>query len=291
MGQEPEIMNHHLWPLLNRCLGKKSSGRELWVASLGCLLGSTLLLLALQAWIDSRGLLHPEDAGTCYVTLNKKVSGGILLNLSQEDKICPEHEILEVRQLPGVMELGEILPQLWPAAIGLGAAWDLLFADVFLDHVPPMWKWDDNVSFVPIIVPKFYLDLWNFGLAPSRSEYPSLSPEAASAMPIEIFIGEDQSVRLIGRFVAFSKRINSVLVPGNFLQWANAKFATSREDKYFFLWEKGEIKGPPHSLTELRKKPLNQVQTSEFSPLNDPAQRFSLEELLENGSGSSGHPA
>lgn len=294
-------MNHHLWPLLNRCLGKKSPGRELWVASLGCLLGSTLLLLALQAWIDSRGLLHPEDAGTCYVTLNKKVSGGILLNLSQEDKIFTENEILEVSQLPGVMELGEfsrnhfpLTVHVWPAGkIGLGAAAraDLFFESVpdgFLDHTPPMWTWDENASFVPIIVPKFYLDLWNFGLAPSRSEYPSLSPEAASAMPIEIFIGEDQSVRLIGRFVAFSKRINSVLVPGNFLQWANAKFSTSGEDKYYFLWEKGEIKGPPHSLTELRKKPLNQVQTSEFSPLNDPAQRFSLEELLENGAESSG---
>ena len=66
--------------------------------------------------------------------------------------------------------------------------------------------------------------------------------KTASSMPIEIFIGEDQSVRLIGRFVAFSKRINSVLVPEGFLRWANRAYETEDRESYFFLWDKGEIK-------------------------------------------------
>ena len=66
------------------------------------------------------------------------------------------------------------------------------------------------------MVPKFYLDLWNFGLAPSRVEYPALSTDAAKGMPIEIFIGKNKETTLKGRFVAFSKRINSVLVPESF---------------------------------------------------------------------------
>ena len=96
---------------------------------------------------------------------------------------------------------------IWPMGkVGLGAAakTDLFFEsipDEFLDFVPEEWEWDENSSTVPIIVPKFYLDLWNFGLAPSRFEYPTLSKEAATGMPIELFIGNG------GRRLRIEKRI------------------------------------------------------------------------------------
>ena len=54
-----------------------------------------------------------------------------------------------------------------------------------------------KLSIVPIMVPKFYLDLWNFGLAPSRVEYPALSTDAATGMPIEIFIGKTEKPPLM----------------------------------------------------------------------------------------------
>ena len=68
-----------------------------------------------------------------------------------------------------------------------------------------------------------------------------------------------------GRFVAFSKRINSVLVPRNFLEWANTRFAEEAEQEYFFVWQGDEIVSPPVSLAQLKKMsamPGNQVQVS-----------------------------
>ena len=178
---------------------------------------------------------------------------------------------------------------IWPSGkIGLGAAAraDLFFEsipDSFLDQNPRFWNWEKNASFVPIIVPKFYLDLWNFGLAPSRTEYPSLSEKTASSMPIEIFIGEDQSVRLIGKFVAFSKRINSVLVPEGFLRWANLAYETEDRESYFFLWDNGEIKGPPVSLAELKNRPLSQLELLEVSPVDRPADVTSMKKVILYG--------
>ena len=287
--------------LLDLCLGKSSPRKELLVASLGCLLGSILVLLALQTWVDYRSLQEQENGGTSYVTLNKEVTGGILHNLAQQEKVFHEDEIEEITRLPGVLEVGSftrnhfpVTVNIWPAGkIGLGAAAraDLFFESVpdsFLDQKPASWKWEENASFVPIMVPKFYLDLWNFGLAPSRSEYPALSMETASLMPIEIFIGADQPFIMQGRFVAFSKRINSVLVPRKFLEWANARFEEQDEQEYFFVWKNGEISGPPVSRTQLKKMSASQENQFEVSAVATPAKRKPVIDMLESKPVSSG---
>ena len=60
-------------------------------------------------------------------------------------------------------------------------------------------------------------------------------------MPIEIFIGKTREATLEGRFVAFSKRINSVLVPESFLAWANQKYGQPDAGNFLFLWKDGAI--------------------------------------------------
>ena len=130
---------------------------------------------------------------------------------------------------------------------------------------------------------KILFGLWNFGLTPSRVEYPALSTDAATGMPIEIFIGKNRETTLDGRFVAFSKRINSVLVPKNFIRWANKKFGQPDAGDFFFLWKKGVIDGPPRSKSDLIKLQENESFTDwEISPLKSPAEREPITRLLEN---------
>ena len=286
-------MMDNLNQLLDRCLENKFSGTEMRVASMGCLLGSTLILLAIQFWSEVKVLQNHPVEEAYYLTLNKTVKGGILENLSQNGDGFDEDEIAAIKELPGVTAVGSftrnhfpVTLNIWPSGkIGLGAAAraDLFFEsipDSFLDQNPRSWNWEKNASFVPIMVPKFYLDLWNFGLAPSRTEYPSLSEKTASSMPIEIFIGEDQSVRLIGKFVAFSKRINSVLVPEGFLRWANQAYEAEVQKSYFFLWDNAEIKGPPVSLAELKSRPFAQIEHLQVSPVDRPADVTSMKKLF-----------
>lgn len=274
---------------LNASLRVSGPRRELWIASLGCLLGSTLLLLALQLYLDAKKIIREIEGPGNYFTVNKKIEGGALANFGREEDAFSRDELREIQEFEGVRRIGTftrnqfpITLYIWPSGkIGLGAAakTDLFFEsipDEFLDFIPDDWLWEENSTTVPIMVPKFYLDLWNFGLAPSRVEYPSLSVEAASGMPIQIFVGENQEFTLNGRFVAFSKRINSVLVPTNFLKWANQKFGDQAAKGFFFLWKNGSIDGPPVSQVDLANlmNTAEDFHTWEVSPLKRPADRM-----------------
>ena len=270
--------------------------RELWIASLGCLIGTTLLILAIQLYQEVSSLLEENKGPKNYFTLNKKVEGGALINLGKNERTFSSKELDKIKTLDGVKRIGGFIRNqfpltlyIWPSGkVGLGAAakTDLFFEsipDEFLDFIPKDWHWDENSENVPIMVPKFYLDLWNFGLAPSRVEYPALSTEAATGMPIEVFIGKRRETTLNGRFVAFSKRINSVLVPANFLDWANNKFGQPEANDFFFLWKNGAIEGPPvarSTLASLQDEP--EFTNWEISPLDNPAKRVpALQALSE----------
>ena len=86
-------MSRPIKSLLNRCLGSQSPRKELLAASLGCVIGSTLILLALQIFADSKLLLGSQKVGRNFVTLNKSVQGGILLNLGKQEESFKEEEI------------------------------------------------------------------------------------------------------------------------------------------------------------------------------------------------------
>ena len=247
-----------------------------------------MLILGVQLYQDASSLLVNNKGPKNYFTLNKKVEGGALINLGKNDRTFTSDELEKIKALNGVNKIGGFIRNqfpltlyIWPSGkVGLGTAakTDLFFEsipDEFLDFIPRDWYWSENSKTVPIMVPKFYLDLWNFGLAPSRIEYPSLSTKAATGMPIELFIGQKREAKLNGRFVAFSKRINSVLVPENFLEWANKKFGGPKADDYFFLWKNGQIEGPPVTqsiLASLQNEP--EFKNWETSPIHSPAKRI-----------------
>lgn len=278
---------------LKLCLLIDGPKKELGIATLGCLFGTTLLLLALQLYQDINSYLEENEKPKNFFTINKKIEGGALVNLGKKDDTFSPDELNNIKQLDGVKRIGGFVRNkfpltlyIWPSGkVGLGAAakTDLFFEsipDEFLDFVPKEWNWEEDAHIVPIMVPKFYLDLWNFGLAPSRIEYPTLSTEAATGMPIQIFIGDNRETILDGRFVAFSKRINSVLVPASFLNWANQKFGQPDSGDFYFLWKNGSIDGPPKSKSDLLNLQSDKAFPSwEVSPLGNPGERVPIETI------------
>ena len=176
--------------ILQICLQAAGPRKELIIASVGCLTGSILLLLAIQFYQDAQNYLNDNEAPKNYFTINKKVEGGALVNLGKKDESFSKKELDAISKLDGVKRIGGFVRNqfpltlyIWPSGkIGLGAAakTDLFFEsipDEFLDYIPGEWVWEENSTLIPIMVPKFYLDLWNFGLAPSRVEYPAYPPK------------------------------------------------------------------------------------------------------------------
>jgi hypothetical protein len=78
----------------------------------------------------------------------------------------------------------------------------------------------------PLIIPNQFLDLYNFGFAPSQN-LSQLTQSMVMALPIVLNVTfQGQPIRFTGKVVGFSDRISSVLVPQNFLEMANKQFRT-----------------------------------------------------------------
>ena len=222
--------------LLAKALWKNQPRRELFLAAAGCFAGTFLLLAAVQFQTDARATLQARKAPTNYFSINKRISGSGIENVGKSYDFNAS-EITGIQRRPEILELGTfarsrfaVTMHLWPAGklFGLGKA---AKADVFFESVPDQfidiqtdaWQWKPGDPFIPLIIPKFYLDLWNLGFAPTRAEYPTLGMEAALRMPVDIFLGNPPDEMLAGKFVGFSRRINGILVPESFLNWANEK--------------------------------------------------------------------
>ena len=103
--------------------------------------------------------------------------------------------------------------------------------DEFFDIRPSGWSFDPESPEIPIIVSKDYLALYNFGFASSRG-LPQLSENVINKVPLRITVaGNGRIESFPGRIVGFSSRFNTIAVPQEFMQWANARFADPGETR------------------------------------------------------------
>lgn len=111
---------------------------------------------------------------------------------------------------------------------------DLFFEsipDAYIDVKSEDWIWGENDEVVPIIIPENYLKLYNFGFAESQG-LPVLSKNTISQITFNLkVIGNFNSEVYKSRIVGFSNKINSILVPQTFLEYANNKFGRSKESR------------------------------------------------------------
>ena len=102
--------------------------------------------------------------------------------------------------------------------------------DEFIDVDIDKWKTSpDEEGVIPIIIPRNYLNLYNFGFAQSQN-LPQLSEGLVGMVKLNIHIrGNAGNKDYKGNIVGFSNRLNTILVPESFLNQANATFAPYEE--------------------------------------------------------------
>lgn len=211
---------------------KSGAGRIRYVMAVtGLSIALALILSAVQLQANYNQLLHGktnQDSIANFLVISKKITakGVGSTTLSQA-------EIASLQQQSFVDALGVLTPSRFKVSASGGQHipfyTELFFEsvpDAFLDVQSADWKWDDNSQFIPMIVPNTFLDMYNFGFATSQS-LPQLSQELVMSLPIQINITGGQGVvQYYARVVGFSDRITSVLVPQQFMEWANAKFGS-----------------------------------------------------------------
>ncbi|MBK8563580.1 MAG: hypothetical protein IPN76_09590 [Saprospiraceae bacterium] len=214
--------------ILDKILWKGKSKWLLIGAAIGAFIGLFLLLATLQFYCDVQNLLtgdaSPDDQ---YVQINKKIN---LFNTLGIKSSFTNEEIEALNQKPFIQSVGRFKANDFKANASsdmLGFYTELFFESIpldFLDAQEPDFRWSEGQNTLPILISKDYLALYNFGFAPSQG-LPQVTPSTISKLNMEISIsGNGKKQEFSGRIVGFSERINSILVPPDFMAWANANF-------------------------------------------------------------------
>ena len=221
--------------LLYQILWKDHSRAHLLGAFLGTLAGFVLLLAGIQFYMDikevlsdNRDLLDPE-----YIVINKKVNIGQTLGLSKVG--FKPNEIEEIRAQPFADQVAPFISNEFPvSAYTENERFPDFYTDLFFEAIPDEfidvkseeWQWDLEKGTIPVIIPQDYLNLYNFGFAPSQG-LPQIPKGVISMVNFKLRLqgqGRGNFDDYQGRIVGFSNRVNSIMVPLDFLEWANQKY-------------------------------------------------------------------
>lgn len=225
-----------LWKLL-RC---HLSMAQLVGFSLAGLVGMTVVLGALQAYRDIRPIVDRPDSFLRgdYLVLSKRVNALNALGLGSSD--FTPGELDDLRAQPFVREVGALTPADYriTGSVGMGGvnlSTYLFFesvSDRFLDVEAAEWNYEPGSRDIPIIIPRNYVNLYNYGFAPSQG-LPQISEGIFRRVSLGIDIaGNGRSEQFRGRIVGLSNRLNTILVPDAFIRWSNERFGTRTGERH-----------------------------------------------------------
>ena len=199
----------------------------------------TVVLGALQAYRDIRPIVDRPDSFLRgdYLVLSKRVSALNAIGLGSGG-FTPE-ELQELRSQPFVREVGALTPADYrvTGSVGMGGvnlSTYLFFESVpdrFLDVEAADWDYEPGSRDIPIIIPRNYVNLYNYGFAPSQG-LPQISEGIFRRVSLGIDIaGNGLTEHFRGRIVGLSNRLNTILVPDAFIRWSNGRFGSRTDEK------------------------------------------------------------
>lgn len=199
------------------------------------LFGMMIVLLSVQFYKDVIPVFTEGDSfmKKDFIIATKKISA--LGSFAGKSNTFSAEEIADLKKQPFTKTIGAFTPSQFKVSAGLGMkeAGIHLSTDMFFESVPDefvdikldKWHFDEHTHTIPIIIPRNYLNLYNFGFAQSRS-LPKLSEGLMSLIQMDIMMrGNGRVEQYKGNIVGFSNRLNTILVPETFMRWANESFA------------------------------------------------------------------
>lgn len=201
------------------------------------LVGMTIIILGIQFYTDTRAIFNEEDSfmKPGYLIINKKISS--LSTITGKSTAFSAPDIQGLQRQDFVEKIGTFTSSSFDvrATFNLDDATnistDMFFESVedeFVDVKTDEWTYREGDHEVPIILPRSYLDLYNFGYAQSRN-MPKLSEGILGAIRLQIDIrGNGHQDSFVGKIAGFSSRLNTILVPQSFMNWASRHYAEGK---------------------------------------------------------------
>ncbi len=223
-----------LHTILKKLIRNSASRTKYTVAIIGMSIAVFLLLTAIQIQVDYNQLLNSKssrDSIANFLVINKILTDANMGNSTLEDSI-----VNDIRQQPFTEAIGMLTPSKFKASIQSNSSHFPFYTDISFESVPSefidvadaAWTWNEQAEYVPIIIPTFFLDMYNFQFSLSQN-LPQLTPAIVKMIVFKVNIyGSTGTATFNGKIVGFSDRISSMLVPQEFMQWGNSKFATKQ---------------------------------------------------------------
>ena len=216
-----------VWKLLRQHI----SAAQLLGFFLANLFGMLIILLALQFYQDVKPAFSQEDGfiNNDYLIVSKRISA-----MGMGTTAFTPSEIEDLEKQPFTKGVGAFTASQYKVACSMGIEGIASFGtqmyfeavpDRFVDTDHSQWKYEEGSNFVPIILPRSYLAIYNFGFAQSRS-LPKLSEGVISMIDMTIIMrGAGKEGRIRGKVIGFTNRLNTILVPERFIEWSNREYA------------------------------------------------------------------
>lgn len=207
------------------------------------LIGGVIVLAGTQALFDFDSFTSDEDElmskGSVVISKPVKTSNtlGNFLGLRPS---FSKKEISELQNLASVSSVGEFHTLMFEVKAAFAIADSRIRTDIFLDAIPdefvmkdytpvgerPLeWKATLESDTIPMIIPRNYINLYNYGFAASKG-LPQLSDELIEVFPIKLMFQPDgRNIVYNARICGFSNKLNTILVPWDFLHQMNEKYA------------------------------------------------------------------
>lgn len=198
------------------------------------LFGMLIVLFGFQFYQDVLPVFTQQDSfmKADYLIMSKKIGMGN--TISGRTNTFSGSEIDDVSSQKFVKKVGKFTSTEYKVDASMGVnGVNVLNSELFFESVPDVfvdvplkdWKYEPGSKEVPIILPRTYINMYNFGFAQSHS-LPKISDGLVGMIDFEIFIqagGKKEQFK--GKVIGFSSRLNTILVPQAFMDWSNHEFA------------------------------------------------------------------
>lgn len=205
---------------------------ELAVFFVANLIGMAVILAGVQIYSDIKPMLTGEKSliGNEYVIVTRPVE-----RVGIGAPTFSAEAIEEFREQDFVIDLGLFAASQFEVDGSIMFNGRRLSTMMFFEAVPDSfidvesrdWHFAEGDNTIPIILPRNYLNLYNFGFSQTQN-LPQITEDMIKRVELGIRLsGNGHRDDYVGRVVGFSDRLNTILVPMEFMNWANGYYANA----------------------------------------------------------------
>lgn len=236
-----------LWKLLRQHI----SISQFYGFGFANLFGMIIVLAGFQFYNDIIQVFTSEDSfmKANYLMVTKRI--GTTTTISGRSSTFSSNDIQSLKDQPFVNKVGAFTSTNYKIDARMGVNGQQIFnTELYFESVPDEfvdinlrdWHYTPGEKTVPIILPRTYINIYNFGFAQKHS-LPQIAEGLMGLIDLQMIIrGNGKQEVFKGKVVAFSSSISSILVPQSFMEWSNKEFAP--QEPYGFTRLLMEVSNP-----------------------------------------------